>query len=118
MTKLNDEEIEKIKELSGLMSVEMVRDYFDFSDEKLRNCEELFLKTYKKGKAKLIVKMGRLLVDIALAHEPLTEEELESESEDDRFRREGLKKYTTAESLEALIFFLKTRGGWDEKNDG
>jgi hypothetical protein len=32
--------LKKIKELSGLMSVEMVRDYFDFSDENLTDFEE------------------------------------------------------------------------------
>jgi hypothetical protein len=90
----------------------------DFPPQDIKTGENPILKAYYRGKAKLIAKMGRLLVDIALAHEPLTDEELRSESEDDRLRREGLKKYSTGESLETLIFFLKTRGGWNEKNDG
>ena len=90
----------------------------DFPPLEIKTGENPILKAYCRGKAKFIGKMGRLLFDIALAHEPLTEEELKSESEDDRLRREGLKKYSTGESLEALIFFLKTRGGWNEENVG
>ncbi len=86
---LDDLQIAQVEALANYLSIEQVAGYFNLSASDfldLQKKDERVLRAYRKGKITGVVKVAQLLW-----------------------------QQIEAENLTAIIFFLKTRGGWSER---
>jgi DNA-binding CsgD family transcriptional regulator len=88
---LSKEQLKELEELAVNMTIEQIADYFGISERtfyELKNRDSAVSAAYQKGKAAGIKKATNLLWE-------LMEER----------------------NITAIIFYLKTRGGWSEKQE-